>query len=86
MMDNGGNDSARPGGSAKGRPRATGDSSLRARQKVIGAGLKRLFDDVVDEGWVLPPPLVCSRVFCAAGVDGTDAIPPVSAHRSSFAS
>lgn len=49
MMDNGGNDSARPGGPAKGRPRATGDSSLRARQKVIGAGLKRLFDDVVDE-------------------------------------
>lgn len=49
MMDNGGNDSARPGGPGKARPKGTGDSSLRARQKVIGAGLKRLFDDVVDE-------------------------------------
>ena len=49
MMDNGGSDSARPGGTAKARPKGTGDSSLRARQKVIGAGLKRLFDDVVDE-------------------------------------
>ncbi len=49
MMDNGGNDSARPGGPPKARPKGTGDSSLRARQKVIGAGLKRLFDDVVDE-------------------------------------
>lgn len=28
--------------------RAT-DSGLRARQRVIGAGLKRLYDDVVDE-------------------------------------
>lgn len=49
MMNNGGNDSARSGGPPKSRPRGTGDSSLRARQKVIGAGLKRLFDDVVDE-------------------------------------
>lgn len=49
MMDNGGNDSDRAGGPPKGRPKAGGDSNLRARQKVIGAGLKRLFDDVVDE-------------------------------------
>lgn len=49
MMDNGGNDSARPAAPPKGRLKGTGDSSLRARQKVIGAGLKRLFDDVVDE-------------------------------------
>lgn len=49
MMDNGGNDSARPGGASKARPKGAGDSSLRARQKAIGAGLKRLFDDVVDE-------------------------------------
>lgn len=49
MMDNGGNDSPRPGGPKPGRLKGTGDSSLRARQKVIGAGLKRLFDDVVDE-------------------------------------
>jgi hypothetical protein len=49
MMNDGGNDGARPGGPPKGRIKGTGDSSLRARQKVIGAGLKRLFDDVVDE-------------------------------------
>ena len=49
MMDNGGNGSARPGGPPPGRGKGTGDSGLRARQKVIGAGLKRLFDDVVDE-------------------------------------
>ncbi len=49
MMDNGGNESDRAGSQPKGRPKAAGDSSLRARQKVIGAGLKRLFDDVVDE-------------------------------------
>ncbi len=47
MMDNGGNDGE--GGANKGRIKPSGDSSLRARQKVIGAGLKRLFDDVVDE-------------------------------------
>jgi len=46
MMDNGGNDSH---GGPKGRIKGSGDGSLRARQKVIGAGLKRLFDDVVDE-------------------------------------
>ncbi len=48
MINNGGNDSARPG-TPKGRLKGPGDSNLRARQKVIGAGLKRLFDDVVDE-------------------------------------
>lgn len=49
MMENGGNDSARPGDTPKGRSKSAGDSGLKARQKVIGAGLKRLFDDVVDE-------------------------------------
>lgn len=49
MMDNGGNDSARSPAPPKGRGKGAGDSSLRQRQKVIGAGLKRLFDDVVDE-------------------------------------
>lgn len=31
------------------RPRGGSDSALKARQKVIGAGLKRLYDSVVDE-------------------------------------
>ncbi len=36
-----------PGGSS--RSRTATDAGLKARQKVIGAGLKRMFDDVVDE-------------------------------------
>lgn len=47
-MKNGEEDRATtPGGST--RSRTATDASLKARQKVIGAGLKRLYDDVVDE-------------------------------------
>lgn len=47
-MKNGEEDRA-PHSGVSARSRTATDAGLKARQKVIGAGLKRLFDDVVDE-------------------------------------
>ena len=47
-MKNGEEDRAPVPGSST-RSRTATDAGLKARQKVIGAGLKRLYDDVVDE-------------------------------------
>jgi len=46
MMKNGDEDAPHPGSAPRQR---AGDSGLRARQKVIGMGLKRLYDNVVEE-------------------------------------
>lgn len=46
-MNNDESDRPMPGPSSRTRP--PNEAGLRARQKVIGAGLKRLYDDVVDE-------------------------------------
>lgn len=47
-MKNGEEDHA-PAQGGSTRSRTATDAGLKARQKVIGAGLKRLYDDVVDE-------------------------------------
>lgn len=47
-MKNGDEDAPRQGTGQGPRVRA-GESGLRARQKVIGMGLKRLYDSVVEE-------------------------------------
>jgi hypothetical protein len=47
-MKNGDEDAPRQGTGYEPRVKA-GDSGLRARQKVIGMGLKRLYDTVVEE-------------------------------------
>jgi hypothetical protein len=48
-MKNGDDDRPRqaPGSNSRSKPSA--EAGLRSRQRVIGAGLKRLFEDVVDE-------------------------------------
>jgi hypothetical protein len=48
MMKNGDEDAPRQGTGFTPRVKSA-DSGLRARQKVIGMGLKRLYDTVVDE-------------------------------------
>lgn len=48
-MKNGDDDRSRPETGMNARSRPSGEAGLRSRQRVIGAGLKRLFEDVVDE-------------------------------------
>ena len=48
-MKNGEDDRSRPETGPNARPKPPGEAGLRSRQRVIGAGLKRLFEDVVDE-------------------------------------
>lgn len=48
MNENANNERERPE-SAEQRTKTSVDPGLRSRQRVIGVGLKRLFDDIVDE-------------------------------------